>query len=111
MTLATEKEGDTLVVALQGQINSANATAIEGELLDHLENGARKVVLDLAGLNYISSAGLRVILLLAKKLKQQGGALALCQIQPQVSEVFEISGFLSILTVVDTRAAALARLG
>ena len=69
------------------------------------------MVLDLARLDYISSAGLRVVLLLAKKLKQAGGALALCDIQPSVREVFEISGFLAILTVCDTRAQAVAALG
>jgi stage II sporulation protein AA (anti-sigma F factor antagonist) len=51
------------------------------------------------------------VLLVAKRLKQQAGALVLCGLQPQVREVFDISGFLAILTVVDTRTDGIARLG
>ncbi|OZI63393.1 STAS domain-containing protein [Bordetella genomosp. 11] len=108
MTLAIEKVGSALVVSPRGQINSANAAAVESELLSHVDNGERKLVLDLSGLDYISSAGLRVMLLVAKRLKQQAGALALCGIQPHVREVFDISGFLAILTVVESRGDALA---
>lgn len=111
MTLAIEKVGPALVVSPQGQINSANAAAVEAALIQHIENGQNKLVLDLAGLDYISSAGLRVMLLVAKRLKQQTGALALCNIQPHVREVFDISGFLAILTVVESRADALALMG
>jgi stage II sporulation protein AA (anti-sigma F factor antagonist) len=110
MKLVTEKTGETLVVCPEGQINSANAGGIEAELLGQVEKGERKVVLDFSGLDYISSAGLRVVLLLAKRLKQQAGSLVLCGMQPHVHEVFDISGFLGILTVVDTRAAALAKI-
>ncbi|CAM3667303.1 Anti-sigma factor antagonist [Bordetella sputigena] len=111
MTLAIEKVGPALVVSPQGQINSANAAAIESELLEQIDNGENRLVLDLSGLDYISSAGLRVMLLVAKRLKQKSGALALCGIQPHVREVFDISGFLSILTVVESRDDALDMLG
>jgi stage II sporulation protein AA (anti-sigma F factor antagonist) len=108
MTLAIEKVGPALVVSPHGQINSANAAAVESDLIKQIDSGEHKVVLDLSGLDYISSAGLRVVLLVAKRLKQHTGALALCNIQPHVREVFDISGFLSILTVVESRGDALA---
>lgn len=107
MNLTIEKVGPALVASPQGQINSANAATVESDLIRQIDNGENKLVLDLNGLDYISSAGLRVMLLVAKRLKQKGGALALCNIQPHVREVFDISGFLSILTVVDSRDAAL----
>lgn len=110
MNLSTEKIGDVLVVQLAGQINSANAAGVEADLMGHVEKGQSKIVLDLARLDYISSAGLRVVLMLAKRLKQGGGALLLCNIQPDVREVFDISGFLAILPVHDTREAALGSL-
>lgn len=110
MSLSTEKSGEVLVLSARGQINSANAAAIEAELLGWVEKGERLCVFDLAGLDYISSAGLRVVLMLAKRLKQNSGRLILCALQPQVREVFEISGFLSILTVVDHRAAAIQQI-
>ena len=111
MSLSSEKIGEVLVVSAVGQINSANAAEVESALLAHVNQGERLCVLDLGGLDYISSAGLRVVLMLAKSLKQKSGQLILCALQPQVHEVFDISGFLSILTVVDNRASALAKLG
>lgn len=110
MNVATEKIGEVLVVSPEGQINSANAAGIEADLLAQVESGERKILLDLANLTYISSAGLRVMLLLAKRLKPQSGMLVLCDLQPHVREVLDISGFLSILTVTDTRADGLAML-
>ncbi|GAA0780633.1 STAS domain-containing protein [Castellaniella ginsengisoli] len=110
MPFAIEKSGTVLVCQPQGLINSANAAAFEADLMAQVDKGEQRIVLDLARLDYISSAGLRVVLLLAKKLKQAGGALILCDIQPNVREVFEISGFLAILKVCDTRAEAVAAL-
>ncbi|MBV7485180.1 STAS domain-containing protein [Bordetella sp. BOR01] len=110
MNLTIDKLGDVLLVSPEGQINSANAAGIEADLLTHVDKGERKVVLDLARLDYISSAGLRVVLVVAKRLKQAGGALALCSMQPQVREVFDISGFLAILTVTDTPQQAAEKL-
>src|SRR3546814_18881138 len=106
MSLSSEKIGEVLVVSAAGQINSANAAEVESALLAYVNQGERLCVLDLSGLDYISSAGLRVVLMLAKGLKQKAGQLVLCALQPQVHEVFDISGFLAILTVVDTRPAA-----
>lgn len=111
MSITSEKSGAVLVVSTAGQINSANAAEVEAKLLAWVEEGERLCVLDLSQLDYISSAGLRVVLMLAKRLKQNSGQLVLCSLQPHVLEVFDISGFLSILTVVDSRANALAQLG
>ncbi len=110
MRLDTEKTGAVLFLQPQGQINSANAAAFESDLVAQFDKGEHTMVLDLSRLDYVSSAGLRVILLLAKKLKQADGALALCDIQPNVREVLEISGFLAILSVFANRAEALATL-
>lgn len=111
MALAIEKIGRTLWVAAEGQINSANASIIEADLMAQVDKGEHFIVLDLAQLGYISSAGLRVVLLLAKKLKQHDGKLVLCGMQPNVLEVFDVSGFLAILKVVNTREEALAVIG
>ena len=111
MSLSTKKIGEVFVVSAAGQINSANAAELEKNVLEWVEGGQRKWVFDMAGLEYISSAGLRVVLLLAKRLKQNGGHLVLCCLQPHVLEVFDISGFLSILDVAESRKMALERHG
>ncbi len=109
MSLTSEKIGAVLVANVAGQINSSNAAALEAQLLGLVDEGEHKWVLDLAQLDYISSAGLRVVLMLAKRVKDNAGRLVLCGLQPQVMEVFDISGFLALLTVVDNRDTALAQ--
>lgn len=109
MSIAHHTAGAVHVASLEGQLNSANAGEAETELLARVAPGAL-VVLDFTRLDYISSAGLRVVLVLAKRLKQAQGRLVLCSMQPHVREVFEISGFLAILEVVATRDEAMARL-
>lgn len=107
MAVVIDKVDGAVVIAVEGQINSANAPALETDLLSRIDQGERRVVLDLGLLSYISSAGLRVVLMMAKRLRQTDGKLVLCGLQSRVREVFDISGFLAILTVVETREDAL----
>lgn len=107
MSLTINKSDSVIVIGAEGQMNSSNAAENERELLAQLDGGAYQVILDLSLVRYISSAGLRVVLLLAKRIKQDKGKLVLCGLQPKVHEVFDISGFLAILTVVKTRENAM----
>lgn len=111
MSLSSEKIDTVLVANVAGQINSSNAAALETQLLNLVGQGEHVWVLDLAQLDYISSAGLRVVLILAKRIKENSGRLVLCALQPQVLEVFDISGFLALLTVADNRDAAIVQVG
>lgn len=95
------------VLAPQGQVDGNSAPALESALL---AGGEARVVLDLAGVEYMSSAGLRLVVLVSKRLKQRGGSLVLCGLQPLVREVFEVSGLAPMLAIGSDRAAALARL-
>lgn len=97
------------LVSFTGQLNSGNATNAENDIVGLLAQGHRNLILDFTNLDYISSAGLRVVLVAAKRLKPEGGRLVLFGMQPQVREVFEISGFLNILEVLDSRDEAIAR--
>lgn len=106
MNLVIDKIDSAVVICAEGQMNSGNASEIELDLLSQLDKGEHRIVLDLSLVGYVSSAGLRVVLLLAKRLKQVQGKLVLCGLQSRVREVFDISGFLAVLTVVDTREDA-----
>lgn len=108
MSITAERDGAILILGLHGRLDSTSSAAAEGEVVGHLDGGAAHVVMDFADLDYISSAGLRVVLIAAKRVKAAGGAMVLCGLRPHIREVFEISGFLSILTVADDRAAAVA---
>ncbi len=90
---------DIQVVRPQGRLDSATSPTFEKSLIGTIDGGARRLVLDFSELQYISSAGLRIVLLAAKRMKSSGGRLALCSLSRQISEVFEISGFSSILDI------------
>jgi anti-anti-sigma factor len=75
--------------------------------MSKIDSGANRLVLDFSGLDYISSAGLRVLLMAAKRVQAEKGAMALFGMKEHVKDVFEISGFLPVLTVVDSAEAAI----
>jgi anti-anti-sigma factor len=108
MNVVDENVGGTLVVQPSGRLDSNTSPAFEKHLVGHLDQGAMAVVIDFAQLEYISSAGLRVLLMGAKRAKQANGRIALCNLSDSIREVLEISGFLSILNVFSDRDAALS---
>lgn len=97
-------------VTLKGRLDSVTSSGLEKSLQPLFEAASTRTLVDFSALSYVSSAGLRVILMAAKRAKQSQGKLVLCGLLPHVREVFEISGFLKILDVVDDRAAAVAHL-
>ncbi|GAB6043686.1 STAS domain-containing protein [Endothiovibrio diazotrophicus] len=108
MNSATETVNDTLIIRPAGRIDSNTAPQFEQDVLGPINGGQNRVVLDFGDLDYISSAGLRVVLMAAKRLKPSGGKLALYGMSDPIREVFEISGFLTLLTVCADRDEALA---
>ena len=109
MNVTFESVGSAHVIDLFGRLDSANASAVEQQLLGKLAEGSGGVVIDFSRLDYISSAGLRIVLVVAKRMKQAGRRLVLTGFQPNIKDVFEISGFLNILDVAATRADAVKR--
>ncbi|MDR3054701.1 MAG: STAS domain-containing protein [Zoogloeaceae bacterium] len=109
MLVSYEEAGEVQIAAIEGRINGSNADELEETLLALLNKGSQKLVLDFSGVDYISSAGLRVVLLIAKQTAAASGTLVLCGMQAGVFEVFEMCGFVDILNIDDTRATALAR--
>lgn len=108
MDIAVHDEGEVLVLVPAGRLDSGSAAAFEEVLLGPIDAGRTRLVIDLGDLEYISSAGLRVLLMAAKRLRQADGRLALCAVRDHIVDVFEISGFLSIFTVTAGRDEALA---
>ena len=98
------------VVRPQGRFDSNTAPALEKELLGLIDGGSRRMLLDFSEISYISSMGLRVVLLAAKKMRSEGGKFVLSSLSPPIAEVFEISGFSSILSIHASKDAALAEL-
>lgn len=108
-TTIVEQSGVT-VVEVEGRMDAGNSQIFEEVCKEQLAAGVRHLVIDFAGVEYTSSAGLRGILVVAKAAKAHKSSLTICTLQPQVSEVFTISGFMSILAIHTTRQEAIASL-
>lgn len=107
MEISTRTSNDTHIVAIAGSMDSTTSPEAQ-KALDGVLAVASKVALDFTKLDYISSAGLRVVLGAAKTLLASRGSLGIFGLNPSVREVFEISGFSTILAVYPSEAEALA---
>lgn len=106
MDIKIEKTNGHTIVSLAGQIDSTASKEFEEKLVQVIDSGTHTMVIDLAQVKFISSAGLRVLLLAAKKVKPYGGKVVLCNLSKDVREVFDISGFSSIFLIFDSVADA-----
>ena len=106
MQLELERKANALIVVPVGRLDGVNAPGFEESLKKETDDGNGDVIVDFSRLNYISSAGLRAILVIAKTLGAQKRSLKLCAMPENILEVFKISGFDQIIDIVDTREAA-----
>ena len=107
MEISQEEMSGVVCVKMSGRLDASSTPDAEKVLGDIQEAGKLNVLLDLGGLEYISSVGLRVILTLVKELGLKGGKVVLCCLSDYVKEIFEVSGFTAILPIEDTVDAGL----
>lgn len=110
MQISTETQSGVMILRLAGSMDATTVTTFDEEWKAQLDAGSRKLVVDMSGLEYISSAGLRGILMLAKTTKVRGVALAFAGMRDMVAEMFKLSGFLTILTTYPDTESAVANL-
>ncbi|HWT81920.1 MAG TPA: STAS domain-containing protein [Candidatus Methylomirabilis sp.] len=113
MDIVAKRFVNTLVLSPAGRLDHAATEGFTGSLLAHVATcraGQDLLVLDLSGVPYIASVGLRALMIASKQAKAQGGTLVLAALQPVVQEIFEISRFTVILTIFPSVRAALAAL-
>lgn len=108
MTIRETREGSLTLVRLQGRLDAASAPETDRRLAALIHGGARQVVLDLSGVEYVSSAGLRVFLAAAKRMQQAHGKLGLASPTSQVRQILDMAGFAAVLPVFGTMAQAVA---
>ncbi|HVO23646.1 MAG TPA: STAS domain-containing protein [Candidatus Margulisiibacteriota bacterium] len=109
MELTEAKKSGAVVLGVNGRVDATNAGVLEQRVLGLIDAGEKRLVIDCAELQYISSAGLRVLLVAAKRLST-GGQLALAALNHQIRDVFDIAGFSSIFQIYPTQADAVAAL-
>ena len=113
MPLPSRLYADAVVLALSGRLDHDSCDQFRADLQPHVERSARDgngIVIDLAGLEYVSSAGLRCFMLAAKQANAQRGRIVVAALQPVVAEIFEISRFNLVLKTYPTVRDALATL-
>ena len=108
MQVQESKRGAVLVVAAEGRLDGSTADAFQDRLSAAVERGETDILLDFSDLAYISSAGLRILLVTAKRLKEGNGQFAVCGLTDSVTSVFNVSGFNTIIRIFPDQAAALA---
>jgi len=110
MDIQEQRQNDVIVLKPAGRLDSLNCREFESCLISGL-NESKKVVVDCAELVYISSAGLRVLLVAAKQARAANGQLSLAALRDNPREVFDISGFSAIFSIHPTVEAAIASFG
>jgi anti-anti-sigma factor len=98
MTITKTRESESLIFALEGRLDTATAPQLQETLLPAFEDAAT-ITLDFSGVAYVSSAGLRVLLLGAKAAKAKDAAMLLTGVSEEVMEVLEMTGFTDILNI------------
>lgn len=106
MDITESQLNASTVLALSGRLDGLASPALDQKVDALLASGARSLVFDCSALNYVSSAGLRSFLTAAKKVKAVNGRASFAALTPAVHEVFELSGFLTVLAIYPTAAAA-----
>ena len=107
MNVQVASSADFKIVSVEGRVDTTNANEFEKVMMEVIDGGCSKIILNCAGLNYISSSGLRIFLIVQKKMMAVKGVFRLCNMQPGIREIFEISGFTSIFSIFADQDAAI----
>ena len=106
MKVSVNEQANVSTVTLEGSIDGKTAPLVREELRPALEK-AKNVILDMAGVNYLSSAGLRLLLLVYREFSAKNGKLVLVAVSPEIRAVMSHTGFLSFFTLADTQTEAM----
>jgi len=110
MEIHEERIGDTCVVTAKGRLDGDASAAFADRIGGLITAPNPKLLIDFGGVDFVTSAGLRAVLLLVKKVKAAGGTFALCGVQDSVREVLDITGFSGMFSIHPARADAIAAL-
>ena len=108
MSFAIEKQGDIVVVDVEGQLIVGNRQELKQKVLEELEGGARKFLIDFSSTGYIDSSGLGVLVSLSKKIREQGGELRLANLNEDLRTLFELTKLDTLFAIAETPQQALS---
>ena len=93
MDISEDRKADAVILALSGKLDATTAKTFEDRILGVINSGTQRLVVDLSQLDYVSSSGLRVFILAAKRLQTVDGKIVLCSMKDHVRQVFDLAGF------------------
>ena len=108
MKIETRKFGDVLVIEMSGRLDSRSSGEAGDRIVHIVQGDDRQILLNLQNVDYVSSAGLRIILLGSKLLQGKQGELKICCVEEAVKRVLETSGFDSLIRMYNTEVEALS---
>jgi anti-sigma B factor antagonist len=109
MTIETRIDGASVIATVSGEIDGKSAPQVQAELLAALQSGTRLMV-DMKGVSYLSSAGLRMLLLLYRQVATKKGKVVLVGVPEEIRDTMSMTGFINFFTLADTQEAGLAAL-
>lgn len=107
MSFTLKKNGDVVIVDVEGQLIVGNRQELKQKVLDELEKGERKFLIDFAQTGYIDSSGLGVLVSLSKKIREHGGELRLADLNEDLQTLFELTKLDTLFQISETRERAL----
>jgi len=107
MKVVIRDSGDVKIIDIEGELDSNSSDEAQEHITQLLDQGVNKIIINLKKLEFISSAGLRVLLLTAKNLKKNGGELRICNTNDQAQTIFGIGGFDTIFVIFNAESDAL----
>jgi len=107
MNISVTKVEETNVVGIEGRLDTTNYNELESSLKELTDKNEKRILLDLSKMDYISSSGLRILLMYLKKMKAMDGRFMLSGMSKEIREIFEISGFVNIFEIFEDQEAAI----
>ena len=108
MSFDVKKQNDVTIIDVEGQLIVGNRQELKQKVLEELEGGARKFLIDFSGTGYIDSSGLGVLVSLSKKIREQGGELRLANLNEDLRTLFELTKLDTLFHIASDREEALA---
>jgi anti-anti-sigma factor len=110
MEIGTKKEKNFVIVSLSGRMDAVSAPDFDKTVANLIADGQHNIIVNLSDVDYISSAGLRSILVTARQLKEKQGKILLAGLKNSVKDVFQMSGFYSIFSILESVEDALSQI-
>ena len=108
MDISRDVQGKVVILSLAGRLDTLNFPVFDNEITALLDKKLNDIILDCGDMDYVSSSGLRVLLKALKQAKAAGGKFVICRLQPQISQIFKISGFDHLFEIYPDKTVAFA---